>query len=92
MASRISQMRNAQPQPQQSLSDSIEQTKMLMHRLEGLPNREAVINNLLQSNPQLGAITALLRNGNGLEEIAKQMARYNNIDINKLINSLQTNI
>ena len=42
--------------------------------MQTLPNREAMINNLLQSNPQLGIISTMLRNGNNLEGIARQMA------------------
>ena len=93
MASLISQMRNAIPQqqaqlPPPSLSESIERTRAIMQRMKFINNQEIIVNNLLQSNPQLQAITPLLRNGNNLEGIAKQMAQVKNIDINQLINQL----
>jgi hypothetical protein len=45
-----------------------------MQQMQGIPNKEAIIMNLLQSNPQLGSIATLLRNGNNLEGIANGMA------------------
>lgn len=59
-----------------------------MQQMQGMPNKEAVIMNLLQSNPQLGLITNLLRNGNNLEGIANSMAQVNGININELIQKL----
>ena len=96
MASRISQMRNAMPQtmrqPSQSqtqLNESIERTKALMQQMHGMPNQEAVITTLLQNNPQLQSLIPLLRNGNNLEGIARQMAQMGGFDINQIINQLQ---
>ena len=80
------------PQSQQSLNESIERTKALMQQMQTLPNREAMINNLLQSNPQLGMISTMLRNGNNLEGIAKQMAQMGGFDLNSIINRLSENI
>ena len=55
MASRISQMRNGvQPQPQlpqQQLNESIDRTRALMQQMRGFGNQEALIANLLQTNP-----------------------------------------
>ena len=59
-----------------------------MQQMQGMSNKEAVIMNLLQSNPQLGLITNLLRNGNNLEGIANSMAQTNGININELIQKL----
>lgn len=73
---------------QQQLNDSIERTRALMQQMQGMSNKEAVIMNLLQSNPQLGLITNLLRNGNNLEGIANSMAQTNGININELIQKL----
>ena len=53
--------------------------------MSGVNNKEAFITNLLQTNPQLGAIIPLLRNGNSLEGIAKSMAQINGLDINQVI-------
>ena len=49
-----------------------------------------IVNNLLQNNPQLASITALLRQGNNLENIAKNMAVMKGYDINEIINGLNT--
>ena len=59
-----------------------------MQQMQGMSNKEAVIMNLLQSNPQLGLVTNLLRNGNNLEGIANSMAQTNGININELIQKL----
>ena len=63
-----------------------------MQQMQALPNREAMINNLLQSNPQLGMISTMLHNGNNLEGIAKQMAQMGGFDLNSIINRLSENI
>lgn len=43
---------------------------------------------LLQQNPQLGQLSSLLRQGNSLEGIAKNMAQMSGYDINEIINGL----
>ena len=63
-----------------------------MQQMQGMSNKEAVIMNLLQSNPQLGLVTNLLRNGNNLEGIANSMAQTNGININELIQKLMGGI
>ena len=75
-------------QPRQQLNESIERTRALMQQMSGVSNKEAFITNLLQTNPQLGAIIPLLRNGNSLEGIAKSMAQINGLDINQVIGQL----
>ena len=89
-------MRNAAPQTmrqpsqqQAQLNESIERTKALMQQMHGMPNQEAVITTLLQNNPQLQSLIPLLRNGNNLEGIARQMAQMGGFDINQIINQLQ---
>ena len=44
--------------------------------------------NLLQNNPQLGQLSNLLRQGNSLEGIAKNMAQMGGYDINEIIDGL----
>ena len=80
-------MRNgAQPQlPQQQLNESIARTRALMNQYKTFNNPEMIVNNLLQNNPQLASITALLRQGNNLENIAKNMAVMKGYDINEII-------
>ena len=60
-----------------------------MNQMRSMPNNEAVVMNLLQNNPQLGALSNMLRNGSSLEGIAKSMAQVNGYDINQIINQLQ---
>ena len=96
MASRISQMRNGlQPYPQtpqhqsqQALNESIERARAAMEQFKNVENKEAVIMQLLQQNPQLGGIANLLRNGQSLESIAKSMAQMGGYDINEIIKGL----
>ena len=86
-------MRNGMPQrqpQQQQLNESIERTKALMNQMKSMPNQEAIIFNLLQQNPQLGFLSNMLRNGNSLEGIAKQIAQYNGYDINTILSQLNT--
>lgn len=59
-----------------------------MQQFKQINNTEAAITNLLQQNPQLGELSLLLRQGNTLEGIAKNMAQINGVDINQLINDL----
>ena len=50
--------------------------------MQTIPNKEAIIMNLLQQNPQLGFLSNMLRNGNSLESIANNMAQVQGININ----------
>ena len=90
-------MRNAIPQQrpqltqQQQLNESIMRTRTLMQQFQRMNNPEAAIMSLLQSNPQLQAIIPAIRGGNGLENIAKQMAQINGLDINQIITNLSNN-
>ena len=87
-------MRNAaqplpqQPMSQQQLNESIERTRALMQQMQNIPNKETIITNLLQQNPQLGFLSNMLRNGNNLEGIANNMAQVQGININQLIQQL----
>lgn len=99
MASRISQMRNGmqpyprtpQAQQQQQLNKGIEETRALMAQLKNAPDPQALLAQVLQQNPNSALIANLLRGNGSLEQIAKQMARVNNIDLPTLINQLQQN-
>lgn len=90
MASRISQMRNVAPMSQNNQPQyNIDGVRALMQQYKNNPDPQSMITNLLQQNPQLGAISGMLRNGNSLEGIARQMAQTRGIDISQLINQLQ---
>ncbi len=86
MANLISQLRN-ETQPQTQLNNSIEQTKQLMQQLMNMPNRQEVINNIIKSNPQLAS---LMQSKNGLEAFARSYAQMHGIDINTILNQLNT--
>lgn len=88
MASRISQMRNEmfQQPTQQPLNNSIEQVKYLMNTIQSSGNPQAMMNSLFGKNPQLAA----LAKQPNLKEIAEQMARERGIDLNQLIQQLQS--
>ena len=87
-------MRNAaqplpqQPMSQQQLNESIERTRAIMQGMKNLGNQEVVIANLLQQYPQLGFLSNALKNGNSLEDIAKQMASMKGYDINEILQGL----
>ena len=88
-------MRNEvpQPQPQQTMSDSITRVRELMSQIQGMNNKEAFISNFIQNNPQFKTIMPMLQNGMNLETIAKSMASMNGINLNDLVKSLlKTNI
>lgn len=59
-----------------------------MQQFKGMNNPEAAIMGLLQQNPQLSQVASMVRNGNSLEGIARQMAQEKGIDINQLISQL----
>ena len=94
MASRISQMRNGMQTPQQPAyqqqvsSQTIENTKRLMAMVKSAPNPQQALAQMLQTNPNTAMISNLLKGGDSLETIARQMAQQRGIDINQLINQL----
>ena len=77
-----------QPQSQQLPNDIAEQTRALMQQFQMMNNKEAAVMELLKNNPQLGSIAAMIRNGNGLESIAKQIAQTKGYDINQVLKQL----
>ena len=95
MASRISQMRNgmaAAPQPQQqppqASNQMIEQMRRMMWMVKGAKNPQVGLTQLLQNNPNTAAISQMLRGGNDLESIARQMAQQRGIEIDEVINQI----
>lgn len=96
MASLVSQMRNGQQpypqtpqhQQQQSLNDSIERTRAMMQQVKNAQNPQAMLAQMLQSNPNTAAIANMLKGGSSLENTARQMAAASGIDIEQLIKQL----
>lgn len=79
-----------QPQTQPQLSQAaIDQVRGMMSQVKNASNPQAVLANMLQNNSNLGPLAAMVRNGGSLENIAKQMAAANGLDINQIIQQLQ---
>ena len=51
-------------------------------------NPQAELSKIIQNNPGSPYIAQMLRNGNSLEEIARNMAQQCGVDIDTLINQL----
>ena len=83
------QQQMPQQRSQQQLNNSIAQAKQMMHMVQMAQNPQAELANLIRNNPNSAAISNMLQNGNSLEQIARNMAQQNGIDINNLINQLQ---
>ena len=83
------QQQMPQQYSQQQLNNSIAQAKQMMRMVQMAQNPQAELASLIQNNPNSAAISHMLQNGNSLEQIARNMAQQNGIDINNLINQLQ---
>ena len=89
-------MRNAtQPYPQtqqhlqqQQLNDSIQQVSNMMNQLKNVPNREAALAQMLQSNPNTAAIASMLQSNGNLQSLAQQIADANGYNLNEIISKL----
>ena len=74
-------------QPQ--LDASIEKVRGMMQLLQMASNKEAMLKQMIQNNPQFAQIAAMMKmNPNGLEGVAKQMAQNNGINLSELMNKL----
>lgn len=60
----------------------------MMQQVKGAQNPQAMLAQMLQNNPNTAAISQMLRGGNSLESIARQMAQQRGIDIEDLVNQL----
>ena len=82
------------PQQQQGwtpqLDQATAQARAMMQQLQMASNKEAILKNIMSNNPQFAQIAAMMKtNPNGLEGVARQMARERGIDLNDLIQKLQ---
>lgn len=66
----------------------MQQIKNLMHQMQNIPNPQAALQQLVMSNPYLSNIINL-SNGN-LEQAARSLASQRGIDINTLLQELQS--
>lgn len=60
-----------------------------MAQIKNSPNPQALLAQILQSNPNTGVIANMLKSNGNLETIARSMAQERGIDITQLINNLQ---
>lgn len=61
----------------------------MMRQVKSAQNPQVVLAQIIQNNPNAAAIAGMLHSGNNLENIARQMAQANGVNINDLINRLQ---
>ena len=59
-----------------------------MRQIKMAQNPQAELANMLQNNPATSTIHQALQGGQNLEQIARQMAQQEGIDINQLLNQL----
>ena len=77
-----------QRQSQQQLNESIEYVRGLMQQVKNAQNPQAQLAQILQSNPNTAAIANMVNNGGNLEQMARQMAAAQGINIDQLIKQL----
>ena len=77
-------------QPQQITDQQIQQIKNLMKQVNYASNSSNVLQDLIQSNPNIQNILALSKKQNvSLKQIAQIMAQQKNVDLNDLVRRLQ---
>lgn len=82
------------PQQQSGWTPQLDQAtaraRMMMQQLQMASNKEVMLKQMIQDNPQFAQIAAMMKSSpNGLEGIARQMARQNGINLSELMNKLQ---
>lgn len=64
--------------------------QMMMQMMMNGGNPQQILQNMIQGNPRMSAILNQARNsGMSMEQYARQYARQNNIDIDKMINNMK---
>ena len=67
-----------------------QQVKEMMRQVQNSPNKEAMLMNLLQQNPNIQKISGLIKMGNGnLQQAAQILAQQKGKNLNDLIQELQ---
>lgn len=59
-----------------------------MAQMKGTSDKEAILTQFLEHNPNTAFIANALKSGTGLEALARNMAQQRGIDINDLIKQL----
>ena len=82
------------PQQQSGWTPQLDQAtaraRMMMQQLQMASNKEAMLKQMIQNNPQFAQIATMMKmNPNGLEGVARQMAQNNGINLSELMNKLQ---
>lgn len=85
-------MRNGlnQQSQQMPLNQSINAVKGIMAQIKGSQDPQGMLAQILQNNSNTATIANMLQSGGSLEQIARQMAQQRGIDINQLINQLNS--
>lgn len=60
-----------------------------MQQVKNAQNPQAQLAQILQNNPNTAAIANMVNNGGNLEQMARQMAAAQGVDINQLIQNLK---
>lgn len=69
----------------------IQQLKTIMNQIQSSKNPQLALQNMLMQNPNLNLINNLLHLNNGnLQQTAQFIAQQRNIDLNSLIQELQS--
>lgn len=69
----------------------IQQLKTIMNQIQASKNPQLALQNMLMQNPNLNLINNLLHLNNGnLQQTAQFIAQQRNIDLNSLIQELQS--
>lgn len=69
----------------------IQQLKNIMNQIQASKNPQLALQNMLMQNPNLNLINNLLHLNNGnLQQTAQFIAQQRNIDLNSLIQELQS--
>ena len=77
------------PQQQQL---PIQEIKNLMRQMRTFGNQQAMMDALLQQYPQLSGVFAIENKGASLQQIAEVMAQQKGVNLNNLINELQSGL
>ena len=73
------------------MQNNIEEIKWLMNQVKLAKNPQAMLAQIIQNNPNSATIANMLKNGS-LEDIARELASRQGIDINQLIKQLQSSL
>lgn len=75
---------------QQSLPNNLGQVKNLMNMVRGSANPQAMLNQLMQTNPQLKGVMDMVQKSGGNPKTAfYELAKQKGVDPNQILNMLK---